>query len=88
MILLVHFPFLDPFIHEADADDRTKVINTEELCQEIEASNERILRTGVKGGPFQRDGKLIIGSIDAEKIYPNLDTEQTAEEAKKKIIDS
>ena len=69
-ISLVHFSNLDPFIHETDADDRTKVLNTEELCQEIQATYERILRAGVKGVPFQRDGKLFIGSMDEEKLYP------------------
>ena len=79
---------LDPFIKEADLGDRTEVISTEELCHDIKITNERILRAGLRGSPFQQDGKIVIGSMDAEKLYPNLDIDQVAEEVKQEIVDS
>ena len=79
---------LNPFIEEADSSDRTEVISTEELCHKTEAANGRIARAGLRAGPFQQDVMLVIGSMDADKFYPNLDIDQTAEEVKQEIIES
>ena len=79
---------LDPFIKEADLGDRTEVISTEELCHDIKMTNEKILRAGLGESLFQQDGKIVVGSMDAEKLYPNLDIGQVAEEVKQEIIDS
>ena len=79
---------LDPFVREADREDRTEVISTEELCHEIENTNERIRRAGLRTGSFQQNGKLTVGSMDVDKFYPNMDIDQTAEEAKLEIIES
>ena len=36
-------------------------------------ANQRIARAGVKKGPFQMDGSLIVGSMDVDAFYSNLD---------------
>ena len=71
---------LNPFIDEADSSDRTEVISTEELCHEVEATNKRISSAGLRTGPLQEDGNLVIGNVNADKFYPNLDIDQTADE--------
>ena len=73
---------LDPYIQEADVANRTEVISTEELCHVTEETNEKIRSEGLRTGPFQRAGKLVIGSKDAEAFYPNIDVDVAAEEAK------
>ena len=55
---------LNPIIEAADRLERTEVTSTEELCHEIEEMNKRILRDGMRSGPFQTDGCLIVGSSD------------------------
>ena len=79
---------LDPFIKEADRGNRTEVISTEELCHEIDVVNDRIKQDGLKSGPFQGDGHLVIGSKDAEAFYPDLDVDVAANEAKLEIRES
>ena len=79
---------LDPFVQEADREDRTEIISTEELCHEVEKTNSRTARVGIRRGPFQADGELTAGSMDADKFYPNLDIDQTAEEVKLEILES
>ena len=64
------------------------MISTEELCHEIDVVNERIKQDGLKSGPFQGDGHLVIGSKDAEAFYPNLDVDVAANEAKLEIRES
>ena len=57
-------------------------MSTEKLCSEVESVNERITRDGVRRGPFQRTGKLIVGSKIVKAHYPEMDVEVAAEEAK------
>ena len=64
------------------------MISTEELCHEIDVVNDRIKQDGLKSGPFQGDGHLVIGSKDAEAFYPNLDVDVAANEAKLEIMES
>ena len=79
---------LDPFVQEADKERRTDLKSTEELCNEMNAANENILKNGVKRGPFQLDGGLIVGSKDVDCHYPSIDIDVAAEEAKLKVIES
>ena len=58
------------------------MISTEELCHEIDVVNDRIKQDGLKSGPFQGDGHLVIGSKDAE------DVDVAANEAKLEIMES
>ena len=55
---------------------------------EVEEVNKRILEAGVRRGPFQRAGKLMIGSSDVRVFYPSIDIEVAAEEVKQEIIES
>ena len=64
------------------------MISTEELCHEIDVVNDRIKQDGLKSGPSQGDGHLVIGSKDAEVFYPNLDVDMAANEAKLEIRES
>ena len=64
------------------------MISTEELCHEIDVVDDRIKQDGLKSGPFQGDGHLVIGSKDAEAFYPNLDVDVAANEAKLEIMES
>ena len=59
---------LDPFVQEADRDNRTEVKSTEELCSDLKATNDRILEAGVRRGRFQRAGNLVVGSKDVEEV--------------------
>ena len=79
---------LSPFVEEADKVRRTEVKSTEELCSEIKTVNERITKDGVRRGPFQRAGKLVVGSKDVKAHYPEMDIEVAAEEAKLEIEES
>ena len=71
---------LDPFIKEIDNTDRTEVSSTEELCHKTEEANKRVEKDGVRRGPFQQTGKLIVSGKDAEAFYPNVDIKVAAEE--------
>ena len=65
------------------------MISTEELCHEIDVFfDDRIKQDGLKSGPFQGDGHLVIGSKDDEAFYPNLDVDVAANEAKLEIMES
>ena len=79
---------LNPFVEEADKERRTDLKSTEELCNEINAANNEIKKNGVKRGPFQQDGGLIVGSKDVECHYPNIDIDLVAEEAKLEVQES
>ena len=79
---------LDPFVQEADRDNRTEVKSTEELCSDLKATNDRILEDGVQRGRFQRAGNLVVGSKDVEAFYPNMDVDLAAEEVKFEVEES
>ena len=79
---------LNPFVEEADKDRKTEVKSTEELCAEMKVANERIAATGVRRGPFQLAGNLIVGSKDVSAHYPNIDIEVAAEEVKLEVEES
>ena len=79
---------LDPFVQEADRDNRTEVKSTEELCSDLKATNDRILEDGVQRGRFQRAGNLVVGSKDVEAFYPNMDVDLAAEEVKLEVEES
>ena len=64
------------------------MISAEELCHEIDVVNDRIKQDGLKSGPFQGDGHLVLGSKDAEAFYPKLDVGVAANEAKLEITES
>ena len=49
---------------------------------------EKIGAEGLSKGPFQQEGKLIVGSKDVKSFYPEMDVELAAEEAKKEIEES
>ena len=73
---------------EADKGRRTDVKSTEELCAEFKAANERMTKDGVRRGPFQLGGSLVVGSKDVSAHYPNIDIDVAAEEVKKEIEES
>ena len=79
---------LTPFIEAADSKDRTEVISTEELLHKVEEVNKRISKNGMKGGIFQRAGSSVVGSMDVDSFYPNIDIDVAAEEAKLEVIES
>ena len=79
---------LNPFVEEADKNRRTDVKSTEELCAEFKATNERMMKNGVRRGPFQLDGSLVVGSKDVSAHYPNIDIDVVAEEVKQEIEES
>ena len=60
---------LDPYVQEADKGRNTDLKSTEELCHEMKTANENILKNGVKRGPFQLDGGLLVGSKDVDCHY-------------------
>lgn len=76
---------LNPFVEEVDKARRTEVKSTEELCSEIKAVNDRVVREGPRRSRFQLAGNLIVGSKDVEAHYPEMDVEVAAEEAKLEI---
>ena len=43
---------LSPFVEEADRHRRTDIKSTQELCSEVEATNVRILKDGLRRGKF------------------------------------
>ena len=75
-------------MQEADRERRTDLKSTEELCHEMKSANEEIERNGVRRGPFQRDGSLVVGSKDVECHYPNIDIDVAAEQAKLEVEES
>ena len=80
---------LNPYVEAADSGERTEVMSTEELlCHEREKLNKTILRAGAARRPFQQAGGLIVGSIDVQSFYPEIDIDVVAEEAKKGIMES
>ena len=79
---------LDPFVEEADKERRTELRSTEVLCHEIKAVNERMASAGVRRGPFQEAGSLVVGSKDVQAFYPNIDVDVAAEEVKLEIEES
>ena len=79
---------LNPFVEEADKERRTNLKSTEELCHEFTAANQEILKNGVKRGPYQKCGSLIIGSKDVKCHYPSIDIDVVAEEAKLEVEES
>merc|ERR1712218_660303 len=58
------------------------------MCARIKQVNEKITAEGLSKGPFQREGKLIVGSKDVKSHYPEMDVQVAAEEAKKEIEES
>ena len=79
---------LNMFVEEADKARRTEVKSTEELCSDIKAVNDRMVKNGPRRSPFQLAGNLVIGSKDVEAHYPEMDVEAAAEEAKREIEES
>ena len=79
---------LNPFVEEADKDRKTEVKSTEELCAEVKVAIERIARAGVRRGPFQMDGNLVVGSKDVSAHYPSIDIEVAAKELKLEVEES
>ena len=72
---------IDPFVEEADRNDRTEIKSTEELCHGLKAAN-------AKRGRFQGAGKLVVGSKDVKSFYPQMDVELAAEEVKLEVEES
>ena len=64
---------LNPYIEAADRKERTEVLSQEELCHEIGEVNRRITAEGMRAGPFQQAGGLIVGSSDVKSFYPEMD---------------
>ena len=79
---------LNPFVEEADKERRTEVKSQEELCSEMNKVNARIKEEGLRRGPYQTEGNLVVGSKDVEAHYPNIDIDLAASEVKKEIEDS
>ena len=79
---------LSPFVEEADKNRKTEVKSTEELCAEIKHTNERMTMVGVRRGPFQLVGNLVIGSKDVSAHYPSIDIEVAAHEVKLEVEES
>ena len=79
---------LNPFVEEADRESRTEVKSQEELCSEMNKVNTRIREEGLRRGPFQTEGNLVVGSKDVEAHYPNIDIDLAASEVKKEIEES
>ena len=79
---------LDPFVQEADAEERTEIKSTEELCSDLKATNERISVAGLRRGRFQQAGQLVVGSKDVEAFYPSMDVDLAAEEVKLEVEES
>ena len=53
---------LNPFVKEADTGRKMEVKSTDELCAEIKATDERMALAGVRRGPFQLAGNLVVGN--------------------------
>ena len=61
---------------------------TEELSSRLKRANEKIKTSGLSKGPYQKDGKLIVGSKDVKSFYPEMDVEEAAKEARLEIEES
>ena len=70
---------LNPFVEESDKDNKSELKSTEELCSQIKSVNENIARNGIKRGPFQKDGSVVVGKAH----YPEIDIDVASEEIKK-----
>ena len=70
---------LDPFVQEADREERTEIKSTEELCSDLKTANDRMSTAGVQRGRFQQAGGLVVGSKDVEAFYPSMDVDLAAE---------
>ena len=46
------------------------------------------MKDGIKEGPFQRAGSLLMGIMDEKAFYQNQDIDVAAEEAKLKVMES
>ena len=79
---------LNPFIEAADRKERTEVLSQEEHCHEIGEVNKRISTEGMRAGPFQQAGRLIVGSSDVKSFYPEMDIEVVANEVMAEVIES
>ena len=79
---------LDPFVQEADREERTEIKSTEELCSDLKTANDRMSTTGVQRGRFQQAGGLVVGSKDVEAFYPSMDVDLAAEEVKLEVEES
>ena len=75
-------------MEEADKTNRTEVRCTEELCSRFKKVNDKIKVDGLNKGPYQKDGKLVVGSKDVKSFYPEMDVEEAAREAKLEIENS
>ena len=64
---------LNPSVEEADKESRTEVKSQEELCSEMNRVNARIREEGLRRGPYQTEGNLVVGSKDVEAHYLNID---------------
>ena len=47
----------------------------EELCSEMNKVNARIREEGLRRGPYQTEGNLVVGSKDVEAHDPKIDIE-------------
>ena len=79
---------LNPYIEAADRKERTEVLSQEELCHEIGEVNKRISTEGMRAGPFQQAGRLIVGSSDVKSFYPSMDIEVAANEVIAEVMES
>ena len=79
---------INPFVEEADKANRTEVRCTEELSSRLKRVNEKIKTGGLSQGPYQKDGKLIVGSKDVKSFYPEMDVEEAAKEVRLEIEES
>ena len=79
---------LNPYIEAADREERTEVLSQEELCHEIGEVNRRISTEGMRAGPFQQAGGLIVGSSDVKSFYPEMDIEVVADEVMAEVMES
>ena len=79
---------MNPYIEAADREERTEVLSQEELCHEIREVNRRISTEGMRTGPFQQAGSLIVGSSDVKSFYPEMDMEVEADEVMAEVMES
>ena len=79
---------MNPYIEAADRKERTEVLSQEELCHEIGEVNRRITAEGMRAGPFQQAGNLIVESSDVKSFYPEMDIEVVANEVTAEVIES
>ena len=80
-----YFGILVPFCYYSV---EVEVLSTEELCHEIGEVNRRISTEGMRAGPFQQAGGLIVGSSDVKSFYPEMDIEVVADELMAEVMES